>query len=285
MFPHAPTGVEHWSPAPPGNTGDGLRLGEAVGARVEDTLPNAAAWSVVSCIPYADGRTGIFPHFVDRAKPGFIAVTHQGVRFVNEANSYHDFVPAMVRACRGAGEAAAFLVCDHRAIRRYGIGFVKPAPLPLGPHLRSGYLLRGDSPKRLAETAGIDPTAFVRTVEEFNRTAREGRDSEFGRGSTAYNRCYGDPRHGPNPCVAPLETAPFYAVKVVPGDLGTFAGLRTDRSARVLNSADLPIPGLYAVGNDMATVFGGAYPGGGTTLGPAMTFGYIAGRHVAGIEA
>jgi succinate dehydrogenase/fumarate reductase flavoprotein subunit len=283
LFPHAPTGAEHWSPAPPGNTGDGLRLGAAAGAALDETLPNAAAWVPVSRVKWRDGSDGVFPHFVDRAKPGVIAVTRRGKRFVNEADSYHDFVQAMVRACQGAPEVAAFLICDHPTIRRYGLGFVKPFPLPLAAHLRSGYLRRGRTLEELAAQAGIDGAALAATVAAYNAPARDGHDPEFGRGSTAYNRYLGDPTCRPNPCVAPIERAPFYAVEVVPGDLGTFAGLKTDFHARVLGRDGRPIPGLYAAGNDMASIMGGNYPGGGITLGPAMTFGYIAGRHAAGV--
>ncbi|GAA0577985.1 FAD-dependent oxidoreductase [Craurococcus roseus] len=281
LFRHAPTGAEHWSPAPPGNTGDGLRLGEAAGAAVEDRYPNAAAWVPVSLVPRPDGTTGTFPHFVDRAKPGVIAVTAAGTRFVNEADSYHDFIQAMVAATEGR-EHAAWLLCDHATLRRYGLGFAKPFPLPLAPYLRSGYLLRGRTLAELASKAGIDAAALERTVAGFNGPARRGEDPAFGRGRTAYNRSLGDPLVKPNPCVAPLERAPFYAVKVVPGDLGTFAGLRGDAHARVLDREGRPIPGLYAAGNDLASVMGGNYPGGGITLGPAMTFGYIAARHMAG---
>jgi succinate dehydrogenase/fumarate reductase flavoprotein subunit len=285
LFPHAPTGEEHLSPAPPGNTGDGLRLAKAAGAVTEDALPNAAAWIPVSRVPYRNGTTGVFPHLIDRYKPGIIAVTRRGTRFVNESDSYHDFGQAMIRTCEAEGdrETTAWLICDHRAIRRYGLGFVKPFPLPLTRHLRSGYLLRGATIEELADKAGIDPAALRRTVDAWNGPAREGLDPEFGKGTTAYNRYLGDAEHEPNPCVAPVDRAPFYAVKVVMGDLGTFAGLKTDRHARVLSGGGAPIRGLYAVGNDMASIMGGNYPGGGITLGPAMTFGYIAGRHLAGV--
>lgn len=281
LFRHAPTGAEHWSPAPPGNTGDGLRLGEAAGAAVEDRYPNAAAWVPISLVPRPDGTAGTFPHFVDRAKPGVIAVTADGKRFVNEADSYHDFCQAMFAATEGR-ERAAWLLCDHATLRRYGLGFAKPFPLPLAPYLRSGYLLRGRTLAELATKAGIDAAGLERTVADFNGPARRGEDPAFGKGRTAYNRSLGDPLVQPNPCVAPLERAPFYAVKVVPGDLGTFAGLRGDAHARVLDRDGRPIPGLYAAGNDLASVMGGNYPGGGITLGPAMTFGYIAARHMAG---
>ena len=284
MYPHAPTGAEHFSPAPPGNTGDGLRLGEAVGAKAEDRYPNAAAWVPVSQVRHRDGTTGLFPHFIDRAKPGVIAVTQAGKRFVNEANSYHDFVQAMVAATEGR-EHCAWLLADHPTLRRYGLGFAKPGPLPLLPYLRSGYLLRGATLAELAGKAGIDAAALEQTVAEYNQHASRGEDPAFGRGSTAYNRYLGDPQVEPNPCVAPLVTGPFYALKLVPGDLGTFAGLRGDQHARVLDGAGQPIPGLYAAGNDLASIMGGNYPGGGITLGPAMTFGYIAAHHMAAQEA
>jgi len=128
LFAHAPSGQEHWSPAPPGNTGDGIRLGEKVGGRAIAGLPNAAAWVPVSLVPRRDGTSGPFPHFIDRGKPGVIAVTKSGKRFTNEANSYHDFVQAMVGACGDDPEKAAWLIVDHPTIRRYGLGFVKPFP-------------------------------------------------------------------------------------------------------------------------------------------------------------
>ena len=285
LFPHAPTGEEHLSPAPPGNTGDGLRLAEGVGGITDDALPNAAAWIPVSRVQHRNGTSGVFPHLIDRYKPGIIAVSRRGRRFVNESDSYHDFGQSMIRTCQADGdsETVAWLICDHRAIRRYGLGFVKPFPLPITPHLRSGYLLRSRTVEELATQAGIDPAGLGRTIDALNGPARQGLDPEFGKGSTAYNRYLGDPEHKPNPCVAPVDRAPFYAVKVILGDLGTFAGLKTDRHARVLSGAGLPIPGLYTVGNDMASIMGGSYPGGGITLGPAMTFGYIAGKHLAGM--
>jgi succinate dehydrogenase/fumarate reductase flavoprotein subunit len=224
------------------------------------------------------------PHFIDRAKPGVIAVTRRGQRFTNEGNSYHDFVQAMVTTCQGEKEVSAFLVCDHRTLRKYGLGCVAPFPMPIRRHLRSGYLLRGKTLAELAAKAGIAAAALEATVEAYNRSAREGKDPAFGKGSKAYNRYQGDALHGPNPCVAPLETAPYYAIKIVIGDLGTYAGLVTDRYSRVLDGKRNPIEGLYAAGNDIASIMGGNYPGAGITLGPALTFGYIAGCHLAGIE-
>ncbi|SDI40496.1 MULTISPECIES: FAD-dependent oxidoreductase [Bradyrhizobium] len=282
MFAHAPTGAEHFSPGPTGNTGDGLRLAEAAGGKVEDNLPNAAAWVPVSVTTRKDGSKGVMPHFIDRAKPGVIAVTRDGTRFANEGNSYHDFVQEMMKAAKPGEEITAFLLCDHRALRKYGLGCVPPFPMPLGHHLKTGYLKRGETLAELAANAGIDANGLEATVAKFNETAASGQDPAFGKGSRAYNRYQGDALHGPNPCIAPIKDGPFYAIKMVIGDLGTYAGIRTDENARALDGSGQPIAGLYAAGNDMASIMGGNYPGAGITLGPALTFGYIAGRHIAG---
>jgi succinate dehydrogenase/fumarate reductase flavoprotein subunit len=153
--------------------------------------------------------------------------------------------------------------------------------MPLGHHLRTGYLMRGATLTELAAQAGIDTNGFEQTMAAFNAAAANGQDPAFGKGSRAYNRYQGDALHGPNPCVAPIENGPFYAIKMVIGDLGTYAGIVTDENARALDAEGRVIPGLYAAGNDMASIMGGNYPGAGITLGPALTFGYIAGRHLA----
>ncbi len=277
LFPHAPTGREHHTPSPPGNTGDGLRLGESMGGHVDPTIPNAAAWVPASVTVRKDGGRGVMPHFIDRAKPGVIAVSNRGHRFANEANSYHDFVQDMVKASAGDAEVGAWLLCNHATLRQYGLGCVAPRPLPIGRHVRSGYLKRGRTLAELAQAIGIDPQVLQATVDQYDRDAREGRDPLFGKGSKAYNRYQGDALHQPNPCVAPLGPGPYYAIRLVVGDIGTFAGLATDAQGRVLNRDRQVVPGLYAVGNDTMSIMGGNYPGGGITLGPAITFGYLAG--------
>jgi succinate dehydrogenase/fumarate reductase flavoprotein subunit len=172
-------------------------------------------------------------------------------------------------------------VCDHHAIRRFGLGALGPAPLSVRPFLRSGYIKRGDTVRGLAEACGIDAAGLERTIGEFNGPAQRGEDPEFQRGSDAFQRFTGAPGHKPNPCVAPLDKPPFYAVRIIPSELGTFAGIQTNANAQVTGGDGRPIMGLYAVGNDAASVMGGTYPGAGSTIGPAMTFGYIAGRHLA----
>jgi|TARA_Y100001951_G_scaffold100017_1_gene102800 succinate dehydrogenase/fumarate reductase flavoprotein subunit len=285
LYKHAASEGEHVSAASPGNTGDGLTLAESIGAATQMDYPNAGAWAPTSLVPRADGTKGPFPHFIDRGKPGVIAVTRIGRRFVNEANSYHDFVQGLEKATPKGQAAEGFLICDHRTIRKYGLGHVKPAPLPLRSELKSGYLIKGETIDELARNVGIDRTAFAETIARFNKDVPTGTDTEFGRGNTAYNRFHGDPRVKPNPCLAPIEKGPFYAVRVIPGSIGTFSGIKTDRHARVLDQGGKVIRGLYAAGNDMSSVLGGNYSGGGITLGPGMTFGYVAGLHAAGAAA
>ncbi|OLL30818.1 3-oxosteroid 1-dehydrogenase [Burkholderia sp. SRS-W-2-2016] len=283
-YPHLQRGGEHVSPVPRGNTGDGVGMAEKLGARVAIRYPQPAAWMPVSRVPMRDGSVGVFPHLVDRYKPGVIGVTRAGKRFTNEANSYHDVGAAMIEACANERETAMWLICDHATIRKYGLGYAKPAPVPLGPLLRNGYLSRGNTLAELARNAGLDGAALEATVKRYNADAARGEDREFGRGTTSFNRYLADPEHKPNPCVAPIGNGPYYALKVEMGDLGTFDGISTAVTGEVLDEAGAPIDGLYAVGNDRASVMGGNYPGAGITLGPIMTFGYITGRNLAGVN-
>jgi succinate dehydrogenase/fumarate reductase flavoprotein subunit len=281
-YAHVRRGGQHVSPVPDGNTGDGARMAEAAGAQVPPRYREPAAWMPVSLVPRKNGKPGVFPHLLDRYKPGIIGVTRHGRRFTNEANSYHDVGAAMIEACKGDRETAMWLICDHATIRKYGLGYAKPAPVPLGPHLRSGYLKKGRTLAELARDAGIDAVTLEATVRRYNESAVRGEDPAFGRGSTSFNRYLADHEQKPNPCVAPIGQGPYYALKVVMGDLGTFDGIVTNVEGKVLDARREPVPGLYAVGNDRASIMGGNYPGAGITLGPIMTFGYITGRHLAG---
>ena len=283
LFPRTPTGREHWTLAPPETTGDGVSLGESVGGQLDETLASPAAWCPVSLVPYRNGRVGTYPHIVDRGKPGLIAVAANGKRFVNEADGYYQFTTAMINATPEGAPVQAWLICDRKFQRRYPFGMSKPFPVPTWPYLRSGYLKRGKTLAQLAAKCGIDAAALEQTVAEFNRHARVGEDPEFKRGSTAFNRASGDKEHQPNPSLAPLEKGPFYAIKVLPGSFGTFFGLRADPRSRVVTAGGEPIDGLYVAGSDQANVMGGHYPSGGINIGPAMTFGYIAGRDIAGV--
>ncbi|MGY4490785.1 FAD-dependent oxidoreductase [Pseudomonas sp. TE3610] len=292
----------HLSAAPVENSGDGLRFGEQAGGVVA-RLVHAAAWAPVSKVvrgaafpsfarshmdrstPVGPGEAreagAAFPHLMDRAKPGFIAVLDNGQRFTNEADSYHDFMQALFAALPENRQPHCWLICDHRAQRRYGLGAARPFPFPNWGLQRQGYLRKGRTLTQLAERCGIDAAQLQRTVDNFNRGAKAGRDDEFQRGASAYNRAQGEALHAPNPSLGELRTGPYYAVKLEPGSLGTFAGLATDSQARVLDTQGQVISGLYAVGNDMASLMGGHYPSGGITLGPALTFGYLAGLSLA----
>lgn len=242
-----------------------------------------AFWTPVSRFTRRDGSQGVFPHTVtDRGKPGVIAVNRSGRRFTNEAQSYHEFVRAMFRGDNDGPCIPAYLICDRRFLWRYGLGAVRPFALSLREYLRGGYLVRGQTIGALALALGIDAQTLAATLARYNEGARNGTDPEFGRGGDAYQRYLGDADHTPNPCVAPIEHPPFYAVAVHPGDLGTAAGLLADENARVLDGAGRPIDNLYACGNDMSSIMNGAYPGPGITLGPALTFGYLAAKHMAG---
>ncbi len=283
-YPHLRRGGEHFSPVPTDNTGDGSRMAEQVGGTVPIRFASAAAWMPTSRVPRKDGSFGAFPHLLDRYKPGVIGVLRNGRRFTNESNSYHDVGAAMIEACQHDNETAMWLICDQATISKYGLGYAKPAPMPLGGFVRNGYLSKGRTLAELAKNAGLDPAGLEATVRRYNEGAVRGEDPEFGRGRTSFNRYLADPEHKPNPCVAPIGEGPYYALKLLVGDLGSFDGITTDVAGRVLGPQGGPIPGVFAVGNDRASVMGGNYPGAGITLGPILTFGYLTGRFLAGLE-
>jgi succinate dehydrogenase/fumarate reductase flavoprotein subunit len=282
LFPHVAGGGAHHSAAPLSNTGDGMRLGEAAGGMVRGDLPNAGAWAPVSLVPQGDGTFGRFPHLIERAKPGLIMVRKDGRRFANEANSYHDLMQDLFAATPAGEPVECWMICDHAFQRRYGLGRARPRPFPIRPWLRNGYLIKGYTLAQLAGQCGIDAAGLEATVATYNAAAERGEDPAFHRGNTAYNRIQGDAEHGPNPALGPVGEGPYYAVRIVPGSLGTFAGLVTDKDTRVLDAAGAQVPGLHAVGNDMSSMMAGRYPSGGITLGPGMTFGYIAAHVIAG---
>ncbi len=256
----------------------GAQLATAAGAHLSPPDRTLAFWVPASVGRRADGSTAIFPHTVtDRAKPGLIAVNRDGRRFTNEAVSYHEFVQAQLRDAPRC--VPAWLVCDRRFLWKYGLGRVRPFALSARSFCDSGYLQRAHTLSDLALQIGVPADTFVDTVQAFNADAQRGVDSAFGRGGDIYQRHLGDGENQPNPCVAPLVEAPFYAVAVYPADLGMAAGVMTDEHARALQADGRPIEGLYACGNDMHSVMNGAYPGPGITLGPALVFGYLAASH------
>ena len=241
-----------------------------------------AYWSPASVLVRKDGRKVVYPHTVtDRGKPGSLVVNRAGRRFTNEAVSYHRFGEALLAGNGETGNLPAWIVCDGAFMWKYGLGAIIPFTRSLRPYRDAGYLVSAGTLDGLAARLGIDAAGFSATIARFNADAAAGRDSEYGRGEDVYSRYLGDAEVGPNPCLAPLVQAPFHAIELVLSDLGTVAGLRVDLECRVLGAGGEPIPGLYAIGNDMQSIFRGRYPGPGITLGPALTFGYLAACHMA----
>jgi succinate dehydrogenase/fumarate reductase flavoprotein subunit len=266
------------------NAGDGLAIGERLGARIApEEHGSSGLWTPVSLTLRADGSKGLYPHLVlDRAKPGVIAVNKAGQRFVNEAVSYHDFVLAMFEANARAPSIPCYLICDAAFVETYGLGIAYPGGVNLSALLKSGYLKRADTLEGLATQISVDGEALRATVTRYNAFAQTGADVDFGKGETELNRCNGDESHTPNPCIGPIARAPYYALELWPAEIAVSTGLSTDADARVLDKERRVIPGLYACGNDMASPMSGTYPGPGTTLGPGMVFAYRAAMHAAG---
>ncbi len=269
-----------WSPGAPGHTGQAQELALGLGARLGEGALSHAFWAPVSRRRRADGSPAVFPHFMfDRAKPGMITVNQRGERFLNESSSYHLFGLAMQAANQSTPSIPAWLVCDADALRAYGIGMVRPGGRGLAPFLADGYLSQAATLDELAGKLGLDVTCLRASVAQNNANAQSGTDPAFGRGVTAYQHNLGDPARagaGGNPNLGPLQTAPFFAVRLYPGDIGAATGLATDARARVLDASGQPIAGLYAIGNDQQSIMGGAYPAPGITLGPGLVFAYLA---------
>ncbi|WP_288254939.1 FAD-dependent oxidoreductase [uncultured Hydrogenophaga sp.] len=268
---HVPPSVRH---SPRAGTSQGALLDEALrlGARLDERPGGSACWAPVSLHPRRDGTTAVFPHFVlDRAKPGTLVVDARGERFLDESSSYHLFGERLL----AHGVDHAWLIADAQAVRRHGLGLVRPGARGLARLVREGHIVQAPTLAALAERLQLPPHALARSVERFNAFARAGADADFGRGVTPYQRNLGDPAVSPNPTLRPLTEAPFHAVRLHPADIAGSRGLCTDEHARVLGPQG-PIPGLHAVGNDMQSVMGASYPGPGINLGPAVVFAYAA---------
>jgi 3-oxosteroid 1-dehydrogenase len=265
-----------WTSASPSDTGNAIQLGMKVGAAT--ALMDEAWWGPVSILPTGQ------PMFLtaERTKPGSIMVDQSGERFLNEAQSYVDAVHEMFRRQDlGKGGIPSWLIFDQRNRDRYQFGMMLPGRTPESM-VENGYLIRADTIEELAVACKVDAVKLRATIDRFNVLAAKGLDEDFGRGSDVYDRYFGDPRVKPNPCLGSLSKAPFYAVALVPGDLGTKGGLVTDEHARVLRPDGSAIEGLYASGNTAASLMGRKYPGPGVTLGPALTHSFLAMHHVAG---
>jgi succinate dehydrogenase/fumarate reductase flavoprotein subunit len=276
-----PGAAEAWCPAGPGHTGSAQDLALKAGAQLGKGGLSHAFWAPVSIRKRSDGSTAAFPHFVmDRGKPGMISVDSQGQRYVNESTSYHLFGLAMQAHHSTTPCIPTWLVCDAGALKRYGIGMIRPGGSGLAPYLADGYLKQGQTLKELAKQIDVPAEKLEATVARFNAMADQGVDSDFQRGTTDYQRANGDATWlGPNPCLGALKDGPFYAIALYPGDIGAATGLVANEHAQVLDAQGAVIQGLYACGNDMHSIMGGVYPAPGITIGPAITFGYLAAQH------
>ncbi|GAA0954522.1 3-oxosteroid 1-dehydrogenase [Virgisporangium aurantiacum] len=274
QYQQAPIGAD-WTVGAASNTGDGIAAGERAGAALD--LMDSAWWGPM--IPLPEG-----PYFClsERTLPGNIFVNGAGQRFVNEAAPYGDVVHVMYeKDTPSARHIPAWMITDQRYRNRYLFKETAPAlPYPEAWY-GNGALVKDWTLDGLAAKIGVPPANLRATVSRFNAMARAGRDTDFHRGDSRYDAYFADPTNTPSPCLAELVLPPYYAMKIVPGDLGTNGGMRTDARARVLRADNTVIPGLYAAGNASSAVMGYGYAGAGSTLGPAMTFGYVAARDIA----
>lgn len=277
-----PTNAE-WTTTPPTNTGDAIRAGQQVGAQL--ALMEMAWWAPTVFVPGREKRRALF---VERALPGCVMVNKLGRRFVDEAAPYSDIVTAMYadNAASGAN-LPAWLIFDATFRRNYPCGPLLPGMVQKDSSLPKEWAdnvyFKADSLDALAVRIGVDASGLMDTIRKMNSYAANGVDSDFGKGDNSFDRYYGDTNVKPNPCLAPIVKAPFYALRIDAGDIGTKGGLLTDEFARVLREDGQPIAGLYACGNTSSAVMGPSYPGAGSTIGPAMTFGFVAAHHLAGV--
>jgi succinate dehydrogenase/fumarate reductase flavoprotein subunit len=274
--------VPEYTPACASSVGATMRLALEIGAQLGNAPFGPALWFPSSVSKRRDGSIAVYPHIVlDRSKPGLIAVNRSGCRFTNEAVSYHQFGENMHHANQSASAIPAALICDKRFIWKYGLGMIRPMTVNLTKYVANGYLKKADTIEELANQLDIDARALRSTINTYNSYAATGIDLEFHKGENIYDRSNGDPTNTPNPCIAAIDSSPYFSVLVYPTPLATSLGLATNEHAQVLSSEKRPIEGLYACGNDMNSIMGGRYPGPGAQLGPGMTFAFIAALHAA----
>ena len=261
------------------NQGDGIKAARKAGGVLDLTVASPGFWTPVSRLKNKDGSTAIVPYgWLDRGRPGVIAVGPDGKRFVNESNSYHDVCIGLFENGYPDDERF-FFICEEAFVKKRGMGDILPWPWTpsLGSYVRRGYIQRGETLAALAKEIDISPEALVATVAQHNQNVHAGLDPDFGRGESAFNRALGDASLGlKNPNLGEIKKGPFIALRIVPGTLGTAAGLKTDEKARVLKEDGNAIPGLYACGNDATSMMAGIYPGAGITVGPAIVSAYLA---------
>jgi 3-oxosteroid 1-dehydrogenase len=282
QYQQQPIGAE-WSSANPHDKGDGIVAGENIGAQL--AFMHCAWWSPSYILPNGSPEALI----IGKSMPGGIFVNQAGERFTNEAAPYEDVVKAQYQANTVSPSIPCYMIFDARHRNNYTLANGRIYPGKMQPDDKipeefknSDFFIKADCLDMLAKKTGIDPAGLQASIQRFNHFAVQGKDEDFLRGETAQDRYYSDPDTGyPNPTLSPLSEAPFYCIKIWPGDLGTKGGLKTDEAGRVLDTADRPIGGFYATGNATGALMGNSYPGAGSTLGPAMTFGYLAALDIA----
>lgn len=261
------------------NVGDAITAARRIGGSIDINLNAPGLWSPMSKLVHRDGtEESILYGYLDRGRPGLVAVDGQGRRFVNESNSYHEIGLAMFE--RGIHpNQRFFFICDRKFVWKRGLGLIRPFQLSLRRFINSKYITVARTLPELATRIGVDPAALVDTINKHNEYAKTGKDIEYGRGDNPYNWGFGDPAAKPNPNLSPIASPPYVALQVYPGALGTFVGLKTSADGQVVDESDRPIPRLYACGNDLASIMRGFAPAGGITIGPAITFAFRAVNH------
>lgn len=259
----------------PGNTGDGLSLALRAGGVLEENNADNAVWTVISRYRQPDGTIIPCPHILDLAKPGAIIVNARGQRFANEATLF------VAHEMRATGFVPAWIICDAKFIRKWGLGLVLPKGMRLRRLVRSGYLNEAPTLSALAHDIGIDGGNLLKTIADANAAARAGRGDPMRKGDGAFDRYLGDQSHEPHPNLGAIESGPFYAMEVFPGDISSTLGLRVSTRGEVLDGKGKPIEGLYACGLDMNSIWAGLPPANGANNGANMTFGYIIARALA----
>lgn len=281
FFQHDPNGDDHFTPTI-GHDGDAYAMAKQLGGYMDDSVHQPASWGPVTRFKtIVTNKDSIFPHLRAFGLPGLIAVDRDGKRFANESLSYHDYGVEMINNDAGRDKTFGWIIADKKAMHKYGIGYAKPWPFPQQVFEAEKFLVKANTVEELANKIGVPAAALKQTIDEFNGPAARGEDPKFKRGSLKYHNFKGDMEHKPNPNLEPLDTAPYFAVQIQMGDLGTYAGLKVNDRSEVVKEDGSAIPGLYAVGTAAVSVFGGGYPGYGANIGPAMVFGYLTGRDIA----
>lgn len=261
------------------NQGNGIQAADKAGGTLDLKVASPGFWTPVSRLKNKDGTTAIVPYgWLDRGRPGVIAVNPDGKRFVNESNSYHDICIGLFENGYPKDERF-FFICEESFVKKRGMGDILPWPWTpsLQTYIKRGYIQKGRTLELLAKEIKISPESLKETIKQHNQNVLTGADPEFGRGESAFNRALGDESLGlKNPNLGEIKNGPFIALRIVPGTLGTAAGLKTDEKACVLKEDGSAIKGLYACGNDATSIMAGIYPGAGITIGPGIVSAYLA---------